>query len=408
MKVNGKNGITLIALVITIVILGLMTITILDAVLGDEGIINETTNTVKEQERRTMIETITKDIQTERLKKESKGQYTFTVQEDIVPILQQYGDYNHSTLQLITTEDQYEIFLYEVMQIPLLEYVVIEYENEELTVNSNLMNVGYVIEYTLDGGQTWEKYTNTVNAEDNEKIYVRMTNGERKVISNTVKVKEGTMQSEDTQAPIIRVVPSTGTGRAMYVTIYVIEYGTLDANNVYEYYLSTDSTRQENGQWKTYIPNERFTLATSDEGNYYLHINTIKDSAGNVAPNKVVGPYKFTEDGVILGGDEESGTIPNVSLTINENLTVMETQTTTIQVDSDNVVLYSYGWSTSDIEEPENWSVGISKVQTVQISNAGTYYLWIKDLQDADGNKAPTINVNGMNVNLVSGPFVVD
>ena len=235
MKQAARKGITMVTLVVTVVVLALITGVIVNTALGDEGVITEAEKTLREQERKMVIETIAKEIQTEELKKEIQGQYTFTVEEDVAPILQKYGNYDNLTLKLTTTEEGHEIYLYEIMQIPMLEYAQIEYTNNRLTVNSNLISSGYVVEYTANAGAVWNEYSGAVEIEDASRIYTRITTEEGKVISDTIKVKEGTMQSEDITAPIIRIASEKMEGQTIEVTIFITEYGVLAEDNVYQY-----------------------------------------------------------------------------------------------------------------------------------------------------------------------------
>ena len=126
----------------------------------------------------------------------------------------------------------------------MLEYAQIEYTNNRLTVNSNLISSGYVVEYTANAGAVWNEYNGAVEIEDASGIYTRITTEEGKVISNTIKVKEGTMQSEDTTPPIVRITPNTVSARSADITIFVTEYGICDASGNYKLFSGHSSQFQ--------------------------------------------------------------------------------------------------------------------------------------------------------------------
>ena len=295
MKQKKKQGLTMVALVVTVVVLAIITGVIVSSTFGEDGIIEEAENTMLEQKRKLLIETISKEIQKEQLKKEINGQYTFTVAEDVMPILQRYGTFDNETLKVATT-DGVTIYLYEVIQIPMLEYATIEYTDDTLTITSHLTSSGYIVEYTPNAGAVWNTYGEPVEIEEGNGIYTRIKNEEGEVISNTIKVKEGTMQSEDTTAPIIRITPNTASGKSIDVTIFVTEYGQLANDNVYEYYLSTSPDGQVGGAWLAYTPNEKFTIGEDLVGTYYIHVRQVSDSVGNVSDVKVSGALSFNEN----------------------------------------------------------------------------------------------------------------
>ena len=92
----NKHGITMVALVVTVVVLALLTGVIISSTFGEDGIIDEAESSVLEQKRKATIEQIAREIQVTQLKKEINGQYTFTVGEDVINILQSHGIYDNA------------------------------------------------------------------------------------------------------------------------------------------------------------------------------------------------------------------------------------------------------------------------------------------------------------------------
>ena len=406
-----KKGITLVMLVIIVIVLIILGGAIAGSIIGTDGVVNGAKNTVAVQQRRTLIEDIAKHIQTEQLKKEINGQYTFTVREDVIPILTEYGIYDDTKLILTTYADYLgiEIYLYEMMQIPLEEYVTINYDAGMLSVINSLEDYG--IEYTSDGGRTWETYSGEVNV--GEEAFVRMVNSEKRVISNTVRVALGTEATTDTTAPIIRITPNTGAGRTINVTIYITESGALSENNVYKYALTNSTTVPSDSEanWVTYTPNMSFIIGEGLEvGTYYMHVKAVSDTSNNTSTAGLSNAYIITDTGSSGGGTTtpiEDTIVPTFIVTENASDNVSRSQHTKLIAIDDSEVTYKYGWSTSNTIPPVTWIETSAKNKMLPIYTNGEYYLWIKDMVDAKGNKAETMAVNGQIVNYVTGAFLV-
>lgn len=298
---NNKSGLTLISLVITVIILALLTGVIINSSFQDDGLVEESQGIIEEQKRKVMIEKIAREIQTEQLKNEINGQYVFNISEHIIPILESYGTYDNETL-LLTTEEDVKIYLFEMMEIPMIEYASITYEYGTLTIVSELINNGYIIEYTTDAGVTWNEYTVPIQINNANRLYTRIKNDEGKVISNVVKVREGTIQSDDITPPVIRIATETRSGKTIDVTIFISEYGSLSKDNVYQYYLSTSKTIQENGEWKEYVPGNKFTIGEGINGIYYIHVKGVSDTSGNTSDMKV-------SDELVIGSADSLGSL---------------------------------------------------------------------------------------------------
>ena len=387
LKKNSKNGLTMVALVVTVVVLAILTGVIVTSTFGDEGLIDEAETAMLEQKRKASIEKIAREIQTVQLKKEINGQYTFSVADDVIPILQTHGTYDNATLKLITSEGA-EIYLSEIMQIPMLEYATITYEEDTLTITSPLTTNGYVIEYTPNGGSVWNTYTAPVEIEEGNGIYTRIKNSDNKVVSNTVKVKEGTMQSEDTTPPIVRITPNTVSARSADITIFVTEYGQLANDNVYEYYLSTSPDGQIGGAWVPYTPGEKFTIGEDLEGTYYIHVKEVSDIAGNVSDVKVSGALSFNEN---------VDRTPPVAFT--PTITKLNTSSIQIQAsttdEGSGISHYTYSIETYGVEGKENKFT--SPVTVSKLNLAQNSYTIIVRAYDKEGNAQEARK-------LISGP----
>ena len=164
-----KKGITIVTLVITVIVLAVLTGAVMLTMVGDNGIFGETQSTIDKYNKQAMLEQIKLKIQKKRLAKVNEGQYSLNLQEDILPILETFGTYSENEMKLTTTEKNIEIYLYEIVNIPINEIANVTYANEELTITEKVqLPNGYTFEYTKDNGITWSEYTSTITiAEEN-------------------------------------------------------------------------------------------------------------------------------------------------------------------------------------------------------------------------------------------------
>ena len=131
MKQIRKRGITIVTLVITVIILTVLTGAVMLTMIGDNGIFGETQTTIDKYNKQATLEQIQLKIQKKRLAKVNEGQYSLNLSEDILPILETFGTYNENEMKLITTEKNIDIYLYEIVNIPINEIANVTYANEE-------------------------------------------------------------------------------------------------------------------------------------------------------------------------------------------------------------------------------------------------------------------------------------
>ena len=201
-----KKGISLVALVITIVVLIILTGTIILSTMNN-NIFDNTNSTVNEYNKKVIIEDINMKIREKRIKNEIQGIYTITM-EEIIPIIQEHGTFNNNIIKLTTTKG-IEIWLYEIMPIPLEEYATITYENNILTVQTQLTSNGYILKYTIDAGTNWNTYNQAVTITEESGIMVRLTNEQGQVVSNTIKVTTGGNEVIDNTRPTCTITADT-------------------------------------------------------------------------------------------------------------------------------------------------------------------------------------------------------
>ena len=269
-----KKGITIVTLVITVIVLAVLTGAVMLTMVGDNGIFGETQSTIDKYNKQAMLEQIQLKIQKKRLAKVNEGQYSLKLEEDILPILETFGTYNESEMKLTTTEKNIEIYLYEIVNIPINEIANVTYANEELTITEKVsLPNGYTFEYTKDNGITWNEYTNATTIAEENGILIRLKNEEGKVVSSEYKVTSGVIEEIDSTKPIISIdTNGVTTGKTIKVTIIVTDEKGLDRNNTYEYCISTSNTDISNATWIPYTNGISFTVGEGLTGGYYIHV----------------------------------------------------------------------------------------------------------------------------------------
>jgi len=185
-----KKGISLVALIVTIIVLIIISGAAIINTMNN-NVLDNSKNAVNEYNRKVLIEHINISMQDEKTAKVIKGETGELSTAEIIDILKKYGEFNNNNLKLSTSSNT-DIWLYDIVPIPIEEYVTIEYVNNTLSIETELLEDLYNLEYTLDNGINWETYElkNGVEISEESGIKVRLTKDE-KVVSNIVTITEG-------------------------------------------------------------------------------------------------------------------------------------------------------------------------------------------------------------------------
>lgn len=127
MQKNKQRGITLIALVVTIIVLLILAGVTIAAISGDNGILQNAARAKEESEKAEIIEQIRLDITDKQI--ENQG----TINEDeFYEILRKYGTVSSDETILTTTKGNYEILISEIYNLELTD-----------SFNSNTVNITF-------------------------------------------------------------------------------------------------------------------------------------------------------------------------------------------------------------------------------------------------------------------------
>lgn len=138
-KLKQNKGITLIALVITIVVMLILAGVSISMLFGSNGIINRAKEAKEASEKQSIIENIKFDIAT----KETENLGSIDSSE-IYAIIQKYGVISNDGTKLVTSDSKYEIMISEIYNQEKINMfksntVDISFRNNILSLNSNNM-----------------------------------------------------------------------------------------------------------------------------------------------------------------------------------------------------------------------------------------------------------------------------
>ncbi len=318
----SRKGISLVALVVTVVVLIILTGIVLINAGDKEGVIQESQEVVNQVNKGNIIDKIKEEVVLKQIEKQTIEHKKFTL-EDIVLIISKYGEYNESTLELITN-DNIKIKLYEIMLLPIEEYVEVKNVNGGITIETTLSSQLGSVRYSIDNGINWIEYTvgQSINA---EKIIIQLVDMQANQMSDRMEINgNSTMSIVDQRAPIIVIPPiEKEVMKSAEISITVLDSGGLDSNNIYEYYLSTSKETQLDGEWIKYENGKPITIGTGLNGKYYIHVKPVKDKSNNQSEHYVSEAYNFDNEKPIISVNiSEVNRMHNMQIDVSDNVGV--------------------------------------------------------------------------------------
>ncbi len=140
-KVKGKRGITLIALIVTIIVLLILAGVTIATLMGKNGILAQTTRAKEESEKAEIIEQIQLDIADKQI--ENKGSIN---KDEFYEILKKYGTISEDSTTLTTTKGSYDILISDI-------YTIID---NFVNVSFDTIQTGYVYSVATPNGTSWD------------------------------------------------------------------------------------------------------------------------------------------------------------------------------------------------------------------------------------------------------------
>ena len=326
MKKN--KGITLIALVITIIVLLILAGVSIATLTGQNGILSKATTAEEESKKaqyKEALQIIGNGLRDEKiLENLTVEEYMERYKEAIEEEISRKGTLegarvvvkNPTTLRVITKEGYvYEITEDEVRYVgeqgknppPSLQEGDITfklnpsgYTNTDVTVEitANIDIGKNMIQYSK-GGTTWEKYSTAVTFEKNETIYARLINELDEIGGTATKPIDKIDKGDPNQATISFSPASIDTDTEITATVTQSDNGVsgVDMTKCKWVYTDSSTSLEKNeskftgGFFKENQTEVKTTITTP--GTYYLHILTV-DKAKNKTET-VKGPITVTK-----------------------------------------------------------------------------------------------------------------
>ena len=185
MKAKEKKGITLVALVVTIIVLIILAGVTLNIVLDQNGIIEKTQEARRESEKAEIIEQIQLDIADKKI--ENQGSIN---EDEFYEILRKYGTISADETTLTTTKGNYEILISDIYDgnvVPIerksnnlinldeLEYGVMIY-NGTVSSYAGAITTGYIEVQDVQTIYLSNRFIQSVNFYDENKSYIGFQN----------------------------------------------------------------------------------------------------------------------------------------------------------------------------------------------------------------------------------------
>lgn len=253
-KMKSENGVTIVALAITIIVLLILASISIAVIRGNDGIVERATDSQIETELSQLQEKLNRyKLQGEA---ERRGN----------------GDYSGQ----MTNNDLVKMGILKRVHINNPDMTIGIVDLEKLGEKSNLGN-NY-------------KNINTDEIENFSDLYDVFiidfaTNDVYYVKNDDYWIREGETGSEKDNSslteggPTISVSPSEYEGEETIDITISVEKGNaeLSNSNDYEFYLSSSNDDLEKGNWIIYTPGKALTIGEGLDGEYYLYVKQVKD-----------------------------------------------------------------------------------------------------------------------------------
>ena len=330
--IKKEKGITLIALVITIIVLIILATVAINMTLGDNGIFQRAKTATKQMS----IESAKEKLETEKASAsvKTKGQkvtladYIATVREDNVAddiAEASSGDYalvvlngyvfrveekdNDISITYMGISDEISLEAPSAEGVLTITLSKTGWTNENITATANGSEEGYTVQMSLDG-TTWTE-TNTLTITENTTVYACLYNGLRYGAATTE-----TVSNIDKQKPATPTITNPSNGEETYSNVTLTISSSDDSSGIAKYQVYYGGEWHDKNETGTFT--EEYTT-TMDETIKYKAI----DNAGNESDEattvlKITKASITTESGTITTGSQDftyTGSEQTITLT---------------------------------------------------------------------------------------------
>lgn len=387
--IKRNKGITLIALVITIIVLLILAGISIAMISGQNGIFtqaNKAKEETKKAEYKEALEAIRPGLDVERIIDELSNKEFIDRYEEEIKNNNNFEDAtvtrkDEETIRVITKEGYvYEITPEGVKYIghqgedtpPDLQETDIEFTMNPSTptrgsvkVGINTKISGYTLQYSTNEGKTWSNYTGEVTVTDNGPIYARLINN----LDETGGYATGNVENIDRLAPNTFTPSVTSTTNTITLTGSTTDAARTEtdgSSGIKAYYFSRDNGstwEPANGQAETSYTFNNLTQNTK----YQLKMKAV-DEAGNETETNTISKTTGTVPG-LTQNDTTFSYSPSTPTSGN----VLVTITTTVGAG------YTLQYSTDETKTWNNYTTAVT------MTNNGVIYARLIDSKGQAG-----------------------
>lgn len=251
-KVRMKNeGITLIALVITIIILLILASVTIAALSGDNGILSNAAKAKTETEKSAIIEEIRLGIYAEMADNEGKD----PTQSDIEKIASEYGtiEGEGDNRVLVTFEGNYKIKISDIWNV--IQDGGMETAANEITSEDYGKYVNYNVDYDNDGtvSDDWRIFYN-----DGNNVYL--------ISSDYVALEEYESAISGYRSLDLSVLGYNTTDEAIEFLLNQENWKTLKQDNIAQYVVGAPTLEMYADSWNQTNMDDQIVLSEGEEG----------------------------------------------------------------------------------------------------------------------------------------------
>ena len=415
MKYKSQNkGITLVALVITVVVMLILAGVAMAQFTGGDGIFSRVTDATREYKKQSMLEAV--DLAKAYLEMEKTYKNEPITITDVIDKVKEISSINDEDY-IITIDDEEQSATIIDKETGVVIDIWID-ENGEIQVEGSIVDdienvVKPTITYTLDppAGTYGEAVKITITATEEKNGIVRMVLPDNSEITYNNE-KTVTREYTVTENGTYKFTVEGANGRE--TTKYVKVDNIMSASEIVMEVQNTNPTNQNVSIKITYDENVKSggqVLINADRFQYSIgennwQIATEAETTISVGVNGIVyaryydGTTGFKTKSIEIENiDKEKPVISSATASTSwgetNSVTITATDTGTSGCATKNIGIVGYGINQSSTTEPNYSTVTATPSLNTTINNItanGTYYVWVKDQAGNTGNKQVTVN----------------
>ena len=415
--IKGKHGITLIALIATVVTMLILAGVSISVLTGDNGLFGRVTMSNKIYTKQTIIEAIDSaeiQLRTEKMLDEIDGNEHIDI-DGLINKAKEISTINDKDYIISVNTVEQTANIIEPKTCVVVD-VIIDNKNNVIIEGSIVDDIATVIkptiEYTLEPaeGTYAEEITITiiVKEEKNGIAKIQFPDNTEKPYSN---IKTVTADYKVTQNGTYKFTAVSANGKT--TSVYIEVKNSMQAGNIIMTVTNPEPTKDSANLVITYDPNVKVggqALTNADRFQYSIGENkwqtAMESQTVKLTENSKVyaryfdgiNGYKTTSI-IIMNVDRVGPTITSATASTEwgatNSITITAKDSGSAGCAAGNIGIVGYGINQSDTTEPTYTTYNGAASLSTTINNItanGTYYVWVKDKAGNTANKAVTVS----------------